>query len=324
MRAALRGEAVDRPPFAFWRHFPGQDEEVGSQALAHLDFYHHYRPDLLKFTPPSGYHIEDWGARFGPSDNAEGTRRRLEVPVSRPEDWRRLEPLDPQQGVLGRQIAALRRVREAIPEVPLFFTVFSPLTTLHSAAEGVWLEHLRRHRAEAERGLEVITETTRRLIAAALEAGADGLFFATQVAIAGLLEPEEFRRWERRPDLEVLQAAGQGWCNVLHIHSGPGEAVLFPLLLDYPVQAINWHDRLTAPTLYEARQLSSICFLGGLEQHRTLRYGSAAQVRREALDALRQSEGRGHVLTPGCVATIDTPEENLRAARRAAEGFATG
>lgn len=336
VRAALAGETVDRPPFAFWRHFPGQDESVVSQAQAHLDFYHRYRPDLLKFTPPSGYQIEDWGARFGPSDNAEGTRERLSVPVDRPRDWRRLEALDPHRGALGRQVEALGRVREALPEVPLVFTVFSPLTTFRTATGGgggsgrsqadagptqeVWLEHLREHPAEAERGLAVVTETARRLIAAVLAAGADGVFFATQVAIVGLLTPEELQRWERRTALEALEAASGAWCNVLHIHSQGTQEIFFPLYLDFPVQAINWHDRLAAPTLHEARRLTSASFLGGLEQHRTLRYGSTAQVRSEALDALRQTEGQGHILTPGCVVMIDTPEENLQAVRRAAEG----
>lgn len=95
------------------------------------------------------------------------------------------------------------------------------------------------------------------------------------------------------------------------------------MYLDFPVQAINWHDRLAAPTLHEARRLTSASFLGGLEQHRTLRYGSTAQVRSEALDALRQTEGQGHILTPGCVVMIDTPAEDLQAVRRAAEGFET-
>ena len=39
----------------------------------------------------------------------------------------------------------------------------------------------------------------------------------------------------------------------------------------------------------------------------------------EAADAIAQTDGRGFILSTGCVAPITTPLGNLRAARRAVE-----
>ena len=44
--------------------------------------------------------------------------------------------------------------------------------------------------------LEAIAETTSRHAAAALEAGADGLFFATQTSCPDVLSREESARWD--------------------------------------------------------------------------------------------------------------------------------
>jgi len=47
--------------------------------------------------------------------------------------------------------------------------------------------------------------------------------------------------------------------------------------------------------------------------------GSPADVRREALDAFRQTGGRRFILGTGCVTPITAPWANLRAARAAVE-----
>jgi len=56
-------------------------------------------------------------------------------------------------------------------------------------------------------GLEAIAETTRRFVTECLAAGADGIFFATQMARPGLTTPEEYEEFGRPYDLEVLSAA---------------------------------------------------------------------------------------------------------------------
>ena len=77
--------------------------------------------------------------------------------------------------------------------------------------------------------------------------GADGVFFASQTANEGYLTRAEYQEFAKKYDLVVLDAAkGRSWFNILHLH---GEKVMFDEVLDYPVQALNHHDREAGPSL---------------------------------------------------------------------------
>ena len=106
--------------------------------------------------------------------------------------------------------------------------------------------------------------------------------------------------------------------SILHIH---GADIFFDLVADYPVQAVNWHDRRVPPGLREARERHPRCFVGGLNETETLPQGPASRVREEALEAIEQVKGLGLIVGPGCVFDLRTPEAHLEAARRAVENL---
>ena len=112
---------------------------------------------------------------------------------------------------------------------------------------------------------------------------------------------------------EVLDAAAQSEVRLLHLH---GSHVMFDLVTDYPVDAINWHDRQTPPTLAEARQRYSGCLVGGVDQE-TLSRGTPEDVAGQVRDAIAQTGGRGLIIATGCVTFVDTPDANLHAVRTA-------
>ena len=55
MLACLNGEQTDRPPVAFWRHFPVDDQTPETLAAAALNFQKTYDFDLVKVTPASSF-----------------------------------------------------------------------------------------------------------------------------------------------------------------------------------------------------------------------------------------------------------------------------
>ncbi len=59
--AALKREPTDRPPYAFWRHFPDVDRNPAALAQSTLRFHERYQSDFLKVTPTGGYAVADWG-----------------------------------------------------------------------------------------------------------------------------------------------------------------------------------------------------------------------------------------------------------------------
>ena len=74
VEACLRGEIVDRPPVALWRHFPVDDQSAEALAQAHLAFQSVYNFDLVKVTPASSFSVVDWGVTDEWEGNTEGTR----------------------------------------------------------------------------------------------------------------------------------------------------------------------------------------------------------------------------------------------------------
>ena len=318
IEAVLRGEKPDRVPVALWRHFPGDDETAEGLARATVEFQRQFQWDLLKVTPASGYPAEAWGAQLKPANNAEGTREYVSRPVQRPEDWHALQEPDVARGVLGRELRALRLIREGVgPEVPVLQTVFSPLTIAKQLAGDLVFEHLREHPEDLKAGLRVVARTTARFAQECLRRGADGIFFATQLASREALSPDEYREFGVPFDREVLEAAaGSAEFVVLHLH---GLRPMFDLAQRYPVQMVNWHDRETSPSLAEGRKLFSGAVLGGLNRSTTLPQGTPDDVRREVRDAIAQTGGLRVVVGAGCVVPVTTPEENLRAAREAVE-----
>jgi uroporphyrinogen decarboxylase len=316
LEAALRGERPDRVPVALWRHFPGDDQSAEKLAQAHIAHYKAYDFDLLKVTPASGYYGDDWGLRASYKPNREGVRAYTDRPIKKAADWERLRRLDVTQGAYGRELRAIRLIATAVgQEVPILQTVFSPLSVARTlAGEQAIVRYLREDPDALHRGLEVIAEVTAEFVRELLGAGADGVFFSTQMATIDLLTEEEYEEFGRPYDLRVLDPAATGTV-FLHIH---GVHIMFDVFTDYPIHILNWHARETSPGIAEARDRVATCLACGIDAWKTLAQGTPDAVAGEVHDALAQTQGKGHIVTTGCVMPIDTPAANIRAAVAAA------
>ena len=313
LEATIAGEKPDRVPVALWRHWPGDDQNAQALAAAHLKWQQDYDWDLLKVGPSSSYSVDDWGVETRWVGHIEGTREYVRRVVEKPDDWEMLLPLEPDEGMLGTQIQALRLIGENVGEaVPFIATIFSPLSQAkHLAGDPVMLSHMRSHPNALHQGLETITESTLRFIEAAKSAGIAGIFLAVQHARYPLLSRAEFQEFGRAYDLRVLAAVDDLWCNMVHLHSSE---VMFDLVADYPVQFVNWHDRETGISLDEGLEQINGAASGGID-HWTLHAESPDAALAEADDALEQTDGRRLLLGTGCVIMVTTPTRNIRALR---------
>lgn len=312
IEAAIAGGETDRIPVALWRHFPVDDQDAGKLALRTLEWQRAWDFDLVKFMPSGTFSVEDWGAKSAWEGLWNGARAITVPGVSAPDDWRKLPRLDPKKGVLGAQNDALRTAAKALGgSVPILQTVFSPLTTARKLAGDPMLEHLRQDPEALEEGLRTITDTTVAFAEEAVKAGAHGFFFATQLATTDALTIEEHKKFGIRFDLEFFnEIRKKTRLNMLHIH---GENVMFDELAGYPVEMVNWHDRLTPPQLKAALAKFKGALVGGVEERELLVKGSDQAVRVQVRDAIAQTGGRRLVVGPGCVAAIAAPEANIRA-----------
>jgi len=311
IEAAIAGQPTDTVPVALWRHFPVDDQDPAKLAALTVEWQRAWDFDLVKFMPSGTYGVEDWGAKSVFEGAANGARAISAPGVRRAADWPGLPRLDPRKGVLGAQNEALARAaKELRGRAPILQTVFSPLTTARKLAGAALLDHLRCDPGALEAGLRTITGTTIDFALAALEGGAHGLFFATQLATADVLTVDEYERFGRKYDLEFFSAIrGRTRLNMLHVH---GENIMFDMMAGYPVEMINWHDRLGAPSLKDALSKFKGAVVGGVEERELLVSGGARAVRAQVRDAIEQAGGRRLVVGPGCVAAIAAPEDNIR------------
>ena len=271
VRAALKGQDVDRVPVSMWRHFFTKETSAESLAEAMLGFQSRFDWDFMKVNPRASYHVEDWGVRVKYQGDASPTV--IETPVKTPTDWLKLKVLDINKGVLGEHLTSLEIIARRLKgEVPFIMTVFTPLSIAGRLvdSEEVFLSHLREHTDKVNYAMEVITETFTRFSKACLERGASGLFYATTSwATTDRLTEKEYRRFSRPFDLKLLAALPPAEFHVLHVCR---QNNLLRAVRDYPVHAFSWDPRGAGnPSLAEGkRMVNGRTVIGGIAQDRSL------------------------------------------------------
>lgn len=321
MRAALKGESVDRPPASFWRHFYESETSAQGLAEAMLGFQRKFEWDFVKVNPRASYHVEGWGVTLEFSGQPHVAPKRLDYPIKTTADWERLRVLSAEKGPVGEQLKALKLIREGLKgEVFFVQTVFSPLSIagdLVGSSEQLQKD-LRENPVVVHEALKVITETFSAYAKRCLDIGASGIFFATtDWASYDLLTDEEYNQFGRPYDLQILKAVQDGAdLNILHVCKDHN--MLFALA-DYPVHAINWDATSpTNPNLKQGLEKCKQAVIGGVDRH-TLRTGSPGDVVAEVERAGEMTGGRRWILGPSCSIPTQSLDENLKAARAALE-----
>ena len=302
VRAALKGEPVDRVPFCFWHHFkPAGSGERLAEATFEF-FVQQFKLDIVKVMPDLPYP--------GP-DN----------PLVEAEQLRSLPRLELDTPMFREQLLCIRTLRSRLGnDYPLILTLFSPLThILRLMGKAKAVEQARKQPEAFEEGLRTITANLRKLIQAAIDTGASGVFFSCMGATSAHFTQDEYARFGRPYDLDALAGAQGGWLNIVHVHADPTQTddwIYFETFTDYPVSVISWSDRLTEPTLAEATTLTDKCLMGGLWERGPLTHGSENELENEIMSAIAQTKGRRLILANGCSIPDDTAEEWLHTARR--------
>jgi uroporphyrinogen decarboxylase len=313
--AALRGAEVDHVPVSAWGHDFLREWTAEGLAEATLDAYRRYDWDFIKVNPRASYYAEDWGCRYQPSGRADAPPKTLATVINSATDLRGLHPLDPSLGAYGEQLAALRLIRDGLAgEAPFIQTVFSPLAVASRVAGSH--EPIRQYMEGSPQDLEaalgVIAETLAAYSRACLEAGADGVFFASvEWGSRNYISAEQYRRFGRPFDLRVLEAVPGASFNLLHVCRNNN---MLTDLLDYPVHAFHWATTgADNPSLTDILARTDKAVMGGVSHDSTILSNRPEDVAAEARAAIDATGGRRFLLAPGCSIAPQTPEANLRA-----------
>ena len=312
--AALRGEAVDRVPLAFWLHNFATENSADGLAEETLRLQRRFDWDFLKPQSRAQCFAEMWGLAYAPSGEQARPYTVTRIPIKDAAGLGALRPVDPTRGALGEQLEALRLIRAAIgPEIPIIWTIFSPLMILPFLVQGgrdAVLALMRSAPRETESAFDAVTETLAAYARACLGAGADGLFYATNMATKSLVSAEECRRWQRPYDLRVLEAVKAAPFNLLHIC---GTGIHFDEFADYPATAFSWATVPGNPSLDTVHVRTGKAVVGGLPAKPEIASMKAEELVIRARRAVDEMSGRWLLLGPDCSINPDTPEPLMAA-----------
>lgn len=311
IQAAIRGEKPDKIPYSFWSHMPGTDLDPEAISDKTYEFYKKYDFDFVKTMNNGMYAIEDFGCTVDYSEIVKGgVAKVVSTPITCAEDWHKIRVCPCDQGSNARELRHLKLVLEKLKgeEVPVIFTAFTPITIADKLCGGKLISYIREgHGEDVKAALEVITQTTRELVRAAIDLGADGIFYASQMSSYDKCTEEEYLEYGKPYDLRVLEAAEKGWMNTIHCH---GNHIMFRILKDYPVQIFNWHAWEALPSLDEALDLTGKCLMGGLSRT-DITNGNRGAIQHQIYECFKMTKGRNLILTPGCVIRYPLDDQML-------------
>lgn len=317
VEAAVQGGTPDRVPVSAWGHFYPQETSARTLADTMVDFFERHDWDYLKIHARASYHVEGWGFRYQASTDPAKLHQCIAKPIQSSADWGKLKPLPLDTPALHEQIEAVRFIRERVGDtVPLIMTVFSPLDVADKLVDrdGALLSaHIEENPHAVESAMAAIGDTFARFVAQLADEGVDGIFFSTKWANDGRLTAEQYARFVRPFDLQVLAAAKPMWCNMLHLCE---DAVRLDAMADYPVEVFHW-DRSTGhnPSLSAGHAELGKAVGGGVDA-KTLRTGTPDDVRTMARSAIDEMQGKSLLLGPGCsIQVAGTSSANLDALR---------
>jgi uroporphyrinogen decarboxylase len=319
----LTGGEVDRPVVSAWRHFYDRENTKSGLVESMLGFQKKFDWDFIKINSRASYHVEDWGVRFRYSDDPLVKPTPESFPVGNKLDWKKIVLLDWKSGALGEILSAGKDIlAQSGSDLICLPTVFSPLSI---AADLVgedkrFINMVQESPDDLHGALESITATFSGYVREFIRVGMAGVYFATtEWASRDRITEDQYLEFGRPYDLKILQAAGGGIFNVVHVCKANN---MLPLFRDYPAPVLSWNPFEGGNlSIHQAAQITDKIFLTGIDQKGVLLNGSEDQIKRQVENSLDDAPQGRLMVGPGCALKVDTPDENLFALSNAVKGW---
>jgi len=287
-------------PVSIYQHSRARDRGVDEFTAYTLDFRARFDPDYVKVMYDEMY------------DTPVNYQFATDASV-----WETLERLDPHKGAFGRYLESLKIVRNSLPaDTPIIGTVFTPFPYRGSSRLEKGSRGLPDRRGQAQEGLGCNRLELGRLHRRdkGRGPGIDGFLVGAYGAAPEWLAEHDYMELEAPFGRELLAAMKGMPFVMVHEHGEKGS--YFNLFSAYNCNALSWEDRVSGPSLGEARGRTSKCLIGGVDHIAAQTY-PAEQVYAQARGVIAAIKGAGSILAPGCTFLGGTPAENMLALKKA-------
>jgi MtaA/CmuA family methyltransferase len=333
--AAWNHETPDSVPISlfggiFETHFvPGMDViKYGSSGLnmakAHIAFHEAIGTDSIYCLSDMGIIAQGYGTRMQLPTAPDIWMGLGKFPVKAPEDWEKLDVLDPRiDGRMRLYLDTCTICREKYGDtLPIGVSLMSPITSAtHVCAMEDVMVHMITEPEALKKGLVALTGTVTAFVNECVNSGASFIGYLTTRASKEITTIDQYREFGAKYDEQVFQHTPSAG----HIPHICGVEPMFELVEEWRhkyknVKAISWWSHGASPNLKQAKdKYPHLTLMSGIDHTNTLVTGSPADVDKEIAQSCKEAmHGGGLVLAPGCEVSPKTSWENMRAAVKAA------
>ncbi|MFX1454341.1 MAG: uroporphyrinogen decarboxylase family protein [Promethearchaeota archaeon] len=298
IKKAFKAEPTERVPYSIWKHFPEYDKTPEGLLEAQMNFQNKFDSDIMKISISGRAFASDFGAELGGYDPESGSRICVKYPIMHVEDWENIKTIDINLGEFGNQIKTMKLIHKEVDgRIPTMMTVFSPFMVASQIDSNIII-HYRENPELVGTQFKIIIDAMIDFASESLEAGADGIFLATQHLNARLKDQERIELEFNPMNSLIRKTLKKNNFLVLHLH---GDNPDYELATKLPIDAINWHDQQTDPTLSEARKIFKGGLLGGLNPEAWEEFTNPQDISSLITSVYNNFKGQGLIMSPGCV-----------------------
>jgi len=315
------GNLGEQIPISLWKHHPETDRTPEGLAQAEIEFHKLLDHDLLKISFFGHFPCIDFGCTAVYDGATTGSTTLTSAAINDVSDWETLEPVDVNSGELGNQIRAVGLIQKyAHGVVPTMSTVFDPAMVADKISDKNFTKYADTHPEILKGALDIITEVMIDFARATIDAGADGIFLASQQSTFSSVTDFQYKEFVYPYNQKFIsRLRGKAKFIVLHLHAREdNEKIRFDKIAKTPgVDGVNWEDQSSALSLKEGKKRFKGAVLGGIDHNGVFRTKSPDDAKKQVLSAIEKAGSDRLIIAPGCVITVDTPQENILAVRDA-------
>ena len=325
LKETLLGNLGEQLPISLWKHHPEIDRNPEELAEAEIAFHKLLDHDILKISFFGHFPCIDFGCTAVYDGAITGSTTLTSAAINEVSDWETLEPIDVNAGELGNQIRAVELIHKyAQDKVPTMATIFDPSMIADKISDKNLIKYADEHPDVLKSALDLITDVTIDFASATIDAGADGIFLASQHSTQSSITDEHYKEFVYPYDLKFIsRLKGKAKFIFMHLHAREdNEEIRFDKIARTPgIDGVNWEDQSSALSLSEGKKKFRGVVLGGIDHNGIFRTGTPEEAQEQVLKAVKEAGPKRLIVAPGCVVTVDTPQENIVALKDAVRSF---